>query len=69
MRVQRRGRERRRGRGKAKAIKAFVDLAAERGQQTYINKLEVREMIGGSGGLYPWLQENILRSNVKLILA
>ena len=44
--------------GNAKAIIAFLNLASERGQQTDINLKEVQEMIGGSGGLYPWLQEN-----------
>ena len=44
--------------GNAKAIRALVNLADERGQQTYIKLKEVREMIGGIGGLYPWLKKH-----------
>ena len=44
--------------GNVKATRAFVHLTAERGQRTYIKLKEIREMIAGSGGLCPWLQEN-----------
>ena len=42
----------------AKAIEAFVRLAAE-GQQTYIDLEDVRQTKESTGGLYPWLKNMV----------